>query len=232
MGQIYQVLGDAKGAAAMQAEAASIATAFQTTFYNASQSTYGTGSDDEVLYAIGVGLVPTALIPNVTASLQKQVQQRGFFQVDNFGVWILRDLLELGDIVHDVAKWLVRTEPPSYGYFMNNAFQNATTMMEHWATPEEDTSHNHAWLNSVSLLFRARILGLRPVWNISALAWGQARVRPWPAALQADTGVPTKGAKGATDTMQGAFKVEWLQASDSSWCGDSDISHEGFGSGF
>ena len=65
---------------------------------------------------------------------------------------------------------------PSYGFFVRNDVINATSMMEHWDTPMENSSHNHAWMNSVALFYRKYFAGLAP----SAPGWSEVRVRPWP----------------------------------------------------
>lgn len=215
MSQLQAALGNTSASTALRNEAAAIASAFTARFYHANNASFGTGTDDELVYALGLGLVPAATVPSVVATLRTQVQARGYFNVDAFGVWLLRDVLEMG-LASLVGEWLVRTAYPSYGYFLSNSYANATTMMEHWNTPAEDTSHNHAWLNSVSLLFRSRILGLSPVHGSArAGAWQRARVRPWPAALVAakdsNTADGHKGARGGLDTVQGVVTVAWTQ---------------------
>jgi hypothetical protein len=49
---------------------------------------------------------------------------------------------------------------PSYGFFVRNTVINATTMFEHWTTPFENSSHNHAWFNSVALFYRKFLVSL------------------------------------------------------------------------
>ena len=77
---------------------------------------------------------------------------------------------------------------------------NATTMMEHWDTPSENDSHNHAWLNSVALFYRSGLLGLAPV----APGWSEIRVRPWPLAAGR-----LSWAAGHVRTPHGTIFVKW-----------------------
>lgn len=54
--------------------------------------------------------------------------------------------------------WVASETYPSYGYMLANG---ATTTLEHWDTPEEHDSWNHAWLNSVLEFMHSYIVGIR-----------------------------------------------------------------------
>lgn len=210
MAQLEAAVGERDEAQKLQAEASAIQQAFHAHLFHANNNSYGTGRDDELVYALALGMVPEANTKAIVETLRAQVTARGYFIVDAFGVWLLRDMIELG-LASEVGQWLASTTRPSYGYFLNNPIINATTMMEHWNTPEENTSHNHAWLNSVSLLFRSHVLGISPTLGPAGGGWRNVTVRPWPAVLNAtwQGGNVEKGASGGLDTANGPIAVDY-----------------------
>ena len=201
MAQLAQVMGDEDALVSKyQALANQTAAAFNTQFFKAESAVYGNATDDEQIYALGLGLVPAERVPAVLDGLLGRVRARGgAFVVDAFGVWLLQNLVPLG-AGEAVMNWMLSEEYPSYGYMIRNQLVNASTMFEHWDTMTENDSHNHAWLNSVALFYRAWLLGLAPV----APAWSEIRVRPWPLA----TGRLTWAA-GHVRTPQGTIFVKW-----------------------
>ena len=94
---------------------------------------------------------------------------------------------------------------------MSNAYVNATTMMEHWDTPEENSSHNHAWLNSVAYFFRARLGGI--VLDRVGAAH-EVLVRPWPlgrgqlAWVRAAAPTPHGLVRSAWELRAGALELQ------------------------
>ena len=184
--------------------ATSTHAAFNNVFFNDSAGAYfdGVSSVDQnaQLYALGLGLVPTAKVPVVVHSLVADVAaQNNSFIVDPFAVWLAHSLVELGagEVLMD---WLLDTRYPSYGYFVRNTIVNATAMMEHWNTPEENSSHNHAWMNSVALFYRSRLLGIMP----TAPAWASVRIRPWVLGRGKLT-----WARGVVSTVLGPIHSSW-----------------------
>lgn len=130
------------------------------------------GSHNDMVYALGLGLVPEQFVQPVLAALLHSLDGNNTFVVDAFGVWLLPQLVELG-AGEAVMDWMLSEAYPSYGFFVRNNIVNATTMMEHWDTPMENDSHNHAWLNSVALFYRTRLLGIVP----QTPGWETTRIR-------------------------------------------------------
>ena len=95
-----------------------------------------------------------------------------------------------------------------YGYFVRNPIINATAMMEHWTTPTDDSSHNHAWMNSVALFYRSRLLGIMP----TAPGWARLRIRPWVLGHGALT-----WARGVVSTVRGPVRSSWRVGPDGSF---------------
>jgi hypothetical protein len=200
MERLARVMGDDALVVKYQSLANQTATAFNEQFYSAESAVYGNATDDEQVYALGLGLVPVARVPAVLNGLLERVRARGgAFVVDAFGVWLVQNLVPLG-AGEAVMNWMLSEEYPSYGYMIRNKFVNATTMMEHWDTMTENDSHNHAWLNSVALFYRSGLLGLAPV----APGWSEIRVRPWPLAPGR-----LSWAAGHVRTPQGTIFVKW-----------------------
>jgi hypothetical protein len=73
---------------------------------------------------------------------------------------------------------LASTEYPGYGYMLATG---ATSLYEHWATPWELTSNNHAWLGSVSSFMRGVVGGIAPA--PGARGFDRIRLRPVPPLL-------------------------------------------------
>ena len=179
--------------------------AFNRVFYNATAGAYsdGLGTTDQSaqIYALGLGLVPEEEEGRVVDALLADVKRaNNSFVVDAFSVWLMHCLVELG-AGEEVMDWMLSTTYPSYGYFLRNDIITATAMMEHWNTPTDDSSHNHAWLNSVSLFYRSRLLGIMP----TGAGWAKIRVRPWLLGRANLT-----WARGSVSSIRGVVQSSWL----------------------
>ena len=206
LAELCRLADDAECEAQATGLAADAAVAFRAhlTFANGS---VGSGSQDELVFALALGLLATPEDANATARLLGQLMvAAGHVDTGALGTWLLRHVFSFGLGPH-VWAWLISSRQPSYGYFLNNGYQNATTMFEHWGTPEENTSHNHAWLNSVSLLFRSHLLGLRPALEQGAAGFGHVVVQPWPVMPAAAAAFA-----GSLDTARGTVSVAWAMA--------------------
>jgi hypothetical protein len=192
---------------ACQASASELANVTKMSFQRYlvhSNGSVGTGSDDELIYAIALGLLSDEQAKAAAAVLQDNYNQRGYFDVDAFGVWLLRHLFAYG-LGPSIWEWITSTTFPSYGFFIRNNVINATTMFEHWHTPTANDSHNHAWLNSISLLFRSHLVGLLPSFTETGKAWRRFEVRPWPVMPAAQANF-----SGAVGTLRGPAVVHWM----------------------
>jgi alpha-L-rhamnosidase len=178
--------------------------AFNRVFYNKTAGAYWDGLDTTYqsaqIYALGLGLVPEAEVPRVVAGLmQDVVAANNSFVVDAFSVWLMHCLVELG-AGEEVMQWMMAETYPSYGYFIRNQMVTATAMMEHWTTPTDDSSHNHAWMNSVALFYRSRLVGIAP----TGPGWSHVRVRPWLLGSANLT-----WARGVVDSVRGPVQSSW-----------------------
>ena len=179
--------------------------AFNAVFYNKTVGGYydgfGTTDQSAQIYALGLGLVPIAEQPRVVAGLLRDVKAaNNSFVVDAFSVWLMHCLVELG-AGESVMEWMMSTTYPSYGYFIKNDIIKATAMMEHWNTPSDDSSHNHAWMNSVSLFYRSRLLGIMP----TGPGWSAVRIRPWLLGRGNLT-----WARGSVNSVRGVVRSSWV----------------------
>eukprot|EP00041_Stephanoeca_diplocostata_P037664 m.1434102 g.1434102 ORF g.1434102 m.1434102 type:complete len:1117 (+) comp25080_c0_seq44:281-3631(+) len=202
MSTLADVMGRAELAHAYRLLAQTTAEAFNRHFFHPDTFTYGNGqigSHNDMVYALGLGLVPQEQVPRVLAALLDSLDENNTFIVDAFGVWLLPELVELG-AGEAVMDWMLSETYPSFGFFVRNGIINATTMMEHWDTPMENDSHNHAWLNSVALFYRTRLLGIMP----QSAGWSTVRIRAWPLGRGRLT-----WATGSVGTVQGAISVAW-----------------------
>ena len=191
---------------ACQATASELANVTRSSFQRFlvhSNGSVGTGTDDELVYAIGLGVLTEPQAKAAAAVLQANYNRQGYFNVDAFGVWLLRHLFDYG-LGPSIWEWITSTTFPSYGYFLRNSVINATTMFEHWHTPTDNDSHNHAWLNSISLLFRSHLVGILPSFAETGRAWRRFEVRPWPVMPAAQASF-----SGTVGTLQGAVAVSW-----------------------
>ncbi len=115
MARLAQAMGDEDALVfKYQSLANETAAAFNEQFFNPETATYGNATDDEQVYALGLGLVPNERVSAMLAGLLGRVRARGgAFVVDAFGVWLLQNLVPLG-AGEAVMNWMLSEEYPRY----------------------------------------------------------------------------------------------------------------------
>jgi hypothetical protein len=135
--QSARLLGKPDDAAAYEQLAATIRTAFNTTFFHADTGQYGTGSQCANAMALDLGLVEPANQPAVVQHIVDNLAQHHYAMiVGEVGLpYLLRALAAGGrsDVIGDMAN---QTEYPGYGYQLK---MGATALPETWNAGRDNT---------------------------------------------------------------------------------------------
>lgn len=157
LARMSDVLGMPDKAAHYNATYRALAKEFHTTWFNASTGGYANNAQTANALALALpDLVPAELRAGVANNLVADLQAKGHFTVGIIGMQQLFAVLS-DNGHHDVAVQLVSsTAFPSFGWTFNNGRENATTMWEEFAPPDDSHSMNHHMFSSVaSWLYRS-----------------------------------------------------------------------------
>jgi len=131
-----QLLGNTAEAAAHEQLAASIKSAFNTTFYHPDTHQYGTASQGANSMALAIGLVEPGNRPAVLANLIADIQQRKYAMTvgEVCLPYLLRALADAGrsDVVYAMHN---QSEHPGYGYQLK---KGATALCETWDANQDN----------------------------------------------------------------------------------------------
>lgn len=131
-----------------------------------------------------------------------------------FGIkWFLMSLADGGmnDLAHEV---LTSESFPSFGWMMNNAFANATTIWESWFFSDNTFSHNHPMFASSEVWLLQSVAGIQP--HPSARGMHHVLIKPSPpSGLQ--------NASASFDTPRGRIHVSWARGAGNRFVLRTDI---------
>ncbi|HZL79078.1 MAG TPA: family 78 glycoside hydrolase catalytic domain [Candidatus Limnocylindrales bacterium] len=157
LAQVAARLGKTSEAIQFNALATDIATAFNNTYYSATNGYYATGSQTAQSMPLALGMVDSNQLASVTAALVANVYSQGLTAGDIGHRYLLRALADMdrSDVVFDLHGG---TNNPGYGYILN---QGATALTEAWdANPS--SSQDHFMLGHITEWFYHDLAGIQP----------------------------------------------------------------------
>ncbi len=159
-----------------KAFAAESMAAWRTAFAaEASEGMIGSGTQSELVFALGFNVVAeehrAAVVAQLRSSLESEDGPR--LQTGIFGTQFL--LEELSKAGHsDIALALATRETfPSWGWMLAN---DATTLWEHWEGSANTFSNNHPMFGSISAWFFRWLGGIQPAED--AVGFNRVTIRP------------------------------------------------------
>jgi len=133
-------------------------TLIHSTFYNAADSTYASGSPLDMAYAMNTGVVPQDIYGNVMAKLVSLSRTKydshiavGLVGVPIFTEWAIRN--RQTQLMYDILK------QPDYPGYMDMINHDATTTWESW---DRSRSHIHNCYNGIGTWFYQALGGIVP----------------------------------------------------------------------
>jgi len=197
--QIAHATGHDQDAAAAEALAEQIQTAFNREFLRRGTGVYDSGSQACQALALYFGLVPPEEKDRALASLVRDVTEthQDHLTTGIFGTkYMLNALTDLGRA--DVAYAVVNQRSfPGWGFMLENG---ATTLWEHWAFSDNIYSHDHPMFGSVSEWFYKALAGIKPA--PEAVGFDRIILAPQPVG-------DLKWAKAGYDSVRGKILSEW-----------------------
>lgn len=205
LARIARALGRDGDAQQLDTRAATIADAFNATFYDASSGSYVDDPDagyrqTSNLLPLSLGLVPDAQRAKVVASLVGDIKDKGVhLNTGALGTKLILPVLT--DTGNGELAYQVATNPtyPGWGYWFQQL--DATTMWEEWG--EGSRSHQHAFMGTVDDWLFQRVAGIEP------LAPGYAKVKVQPYALG-----DLKNASAHVQSPYGPVRADWTRGAD------------------
>ncbi|MFC5406093.1 family 78 glycoside hydrolase catalytic domain [Cohnella soli] len=159
MSRIARVLGREDDSHSFVDLAARIQESFIAEFHDPIGGHYGTGSQTSNAMPLALGLVPKRLEAAVLDNLLRDIRERDYkFTSGEIGFRYVLMALTQHRQAETVARMLLRTDDPSYGY---QILQGATTLTEAWNGPTFGLSQNHFMQGHAEQWFYAGLAGIR-----------------------------------------------------------------------
>jgi alpha-L-rhamnosidase len=159
MARFAALLG--KDPAPYEQKAARLKELINTKFFNATANTYAEGSQTAQAVALYSGIVPEGREEAVAAKLKEVVAANDhFLDFGLLGSKTVPAMLTRYGYVEDAMKMVLKTEAPSWGYWVET--MGYTTLPETWTLSPEfhDASLNHVFMGDVSAWMMNRIAGI------------------------------------------------------------------------
>ena len=156
--QIATHLGKAEDAAAFRARYDALTQRIHTVFYHPEDSTYGTGTQIDMVYPMLVRLVPDSLVNGVRDKLlqRTQTQYNGHLATGLVGIPVLTEWATLAGEADFMYGMLKQHGYPGYLHMIDNG---ATGTWEHW---NANRSRLHNCYNGIGSWFYQALGGIRP----------------------------------------------------------------------
>ena len=154
LGQAARILGRTNDAVQFDSLTANIRTAFNHSFYSATNGCYSTGSQTAQSIPLVMGLVDSNHQASVVAALVANVRSQGLTAGDIGHRYLLRALADAGrsDVVFDLHS---QTNRPGYGCILNTG---ATALTEGW---DGSNSRDHFMLGHIIEWFYHDLAGIQ-----------------------------------------------------------------------
>jgi alpha-L-rhamnosidase len=169
------------------------------TFFNPTDSIYGSGSQIDLSIALLSGIVPDSLTQIITGKLQHEILNKrkghiacGLVGIPVFTEWVVKN--GASDLMYSVLK---KKDYPGYLYMIKNG---ATTTWEHWNGAR---SRIHNCYNGIGSWFYQAVSGIRPDEELSG--YQQVIIEP-----QAPSRITW--ANATKETPYGTIVVNWTKA--------------------
>jgi hypothetical protein len=156
LGQVAAEIGKPNDAAWFNSLAANIGTAFNSTYYSATNGYYSTGSQTAQAMPLYLGIVNPTNQASVLAKLVSNLNSQGLTAGEIGHRYLLRALTDMGrpDVVFNLHSG---TNGPGYGYILN---QGATALTEAWNADPSD-SQDHFMLGHITEWFYHDLAGIQ-----------------------------------------------------------------------
>jgi alpha-L-rhamnosidase len=153
LAQAAALLGKTNDLIQFNTLAANICTAFNRSFYSATNGFYATGSQTAQSLPLVLGMVNSTNRASVTAALVANVRSNGLTAGDIGHRYLLRALADAGrsDVIFDLHS---QTNKPGYGYILG---KGATALTESW---DGSNSQDHFMLGHIMEWFYADLAGI------------------------------------------------------------------------
>jgi alpha-L-rhamnosidase len=166
------------------------------TFFDASNNSYSTGTQIDLVYPMFVGATPESAIEGVKATLKKETEERfkGHLSTGLVGVPILTQWATREGEAEFMYQMLKKREYPGYLYMLD---KGADLTWEHW---NGHRSHIHNCYNGIGSWFYQALAGINP----DEAQPGYKHIVIRPQVIDSITWV-----KASKDTPYGKLKVDW-----------------------
>ncbi len=195
MQKIAQVLGKTADVGLYAQKKSELQKLIHQTYFDASKSSYATGTQIDLAYPMLAGVVPEELISAVKQSLVEETGIRnGHLSTGLVGIPVLTEWTiknQAADLMYSMLK---KKDYPGYLYMIENG---ATTTWEHW---NGERSWIHNCYNGIGTWFYQAVGGIRPEENVPAYQ----RIIIQPQVPQGIT-----WAKTFKETPYGKVAVNW-----------------------
>ncbi len=164
MQKIAQVLGKTDDAALYGAKRDRLRELVHQAYFDATNNTYGSGTQIDLAYPMLAGVVPKDLIAAVTQSLilETEVNRKGHLATGLVGIPVLTEWAVKNRAADLMYSMLKKKDYPGYLYMIENG---ATTTWEHW---NGDRSRIHNCYNGIGSWFYQAVGGIQQAEDVPA----------------------------------------------------------------
>lgn len=202
MSEAARLAGKKSDAARYDALATEIRHAFNARFFNATNSSYATGSQTGNAIPLVLGIAPAEHRDKVVQSIVEDIRSRGNgLTAGDVGYrYLLRSLADAGrsDVIFDMNQ---QTDKPGYGYQLK---QGATSLTEAWDAGRA-SSQNHFMLGHIMEWFYHDLAGIAP--DPAGPGFEKIRFRPQPVG-------DVTWARAEYQSVRGRIASEWKREND------------------
>ncbi len=164
MERIAGVLGKPEDARLYAQKKEALQKKIHERYFDATENTYGTGTQVDLAFPMIAGVVPENLYANVAGAFYREteVHRNGHLATGLVGLPVITEWVTKNHEADLMYSMLKKREYPGYLYMLDNG---ATTTWEHW---NGERSHIHNCYNGIGSWFYQAVGGIRPVENVPA----------------------------------------------------------------
>lgn len=208
MAQIAETIGSSDDATAYSAEAVALRRLIHHKFYDRESSSYGTGTQIDLVYPMLAGITPSDCMSAVEKTLKRVTDERfgGHLATGLMGMPIITEWATVNGEAQFMYDMLKKRDYPGFLYMLDNG---ATTTWEHW---NGERSRIHNCYNSLGTWFYRALAGIVP----TAPGYTEVTIAP-----QIVDGIDY--VKASKETPFGAIAVAWTRTDEGTVALDVDI---------
>lgn len=204
MARFADILG--KDAAPYRAKAEALRDTINARWFNEADATYANGTQAALAVALYAGIVPPDREEAVAASLRKAVADNDhFLDFGLLGSKTVPAMLTKYGYVDDAYKMAVKTDAPSWGYWLEKC--GYTTLPETWTLSPEfhDASINHVFMGDICSWMRRDLAGINH--DPARPGFENVIIRPhYPDGLES--------ASATYESVRGTIGSSWTRSGD------------------